>query len=341
MNVIADPSPTISVVIPVYNCAPYLERCVRSVLDHQDISVEVILVDDGSTDSSGELCDRMASENPRVKALHQPNSGPSAARNAGIGAATGQYLSFVDGDDALLPGALQGLLGMIGDCGAPLAFGGFVRGVEMPEGSPNINEGEGCKATVYPWEEITEKALYQRVLVNTAWGALYDRRAIFDGPAGVRFREGTIYEDLDFFYRAFKRAGRVAYTPAPVYFYRVNPRSLTQRWSPKRLDVLDVTDRLVEFMAGQTPRLLEAAEDRRFAACCNMLGLLEKNRSALPAEWCQEAHRARARCLEVVRGRRLRELLNPRVRLKNRLAALCAYLPRPLLLAALRLAARR
>ena len=99
----------LSIIIPVYNVEEYLDRCLGSILDQDFTSYEVILVDDGSTDSSSLICDRYSSTDPRFITLHQSNKGVSAARNAGKNMAQGEYLMFLDADDALLPYALDSL----------------------------------------------------------------------------------------------------------------------------------------------------------------------------------------------------------------------------------------
>ena len=102
--------PLISVIIPVYNVAPYLERCLDSVAAQTWENLEVWLVDDGSTDGSRELCQAQAEKDPRFHVLHQENAGVSAARNLGMDHAGGQYLQFVDGDDFLPPDATENLV---------------------------------------------------------------------------------------------------------------------------------------------------------------------------------------------------------------------------------------
>lgn len=100
----------ISVIVPIYNTKPYLEECIESILDQKiNVPVEVLLIDDGSTDGCADICDRYAARDARVRVIHQENQGLSAARNAGIDAAKGRYYSFIDSDDVVLPGFLQTL----------------------------------------------------------------------------------------------------------------------------------------------------------------------------------------------------------------------------------------
>ena len=100
----------ITIIVPVYNAEEYLDRCMNSILDQEFSSYEVILVDDGSTDASGLICDRYSGTDPRFITVHQKNSGVSAARNAGLNLAQGEYVMFLDSDDALLPYALDELM---------------------------------------------------------------------------------------------------------------------------------------------------------------------------------------------------------------------------------------
>ena len=116
---------TISVIVPVYNVETYLPQCVRSILSQDYEDLEVILIDDGSTDASGLLCDQYAREDPRVRVIHQQNGGAAAAKNAGLRAATGAYLTFADSDDYLEPDAYGFLMKTLQETGADAVQGSF------------------------------------------------------------------------------------------------------------------------------------------------------------------------------------------------------------------------
>jgi hypothetical protein len=178
---------------------------------------------------------------------------------------------------------------------------------------------------VKDYEQTMALALYQRYLLNSPWGMLMERRLLGET---VRFRCGIRYEDLDAFYRFYERAERIAYVPRKLYFYRQTEGSFLHRWSPGRLDVLAVTDRIVDFMRERHPGLVPAAMDRRFSANYNMLLLMLRYGTGDAAQ--------RAATWSVVRASRAEVLRNPHVRLKNKLGALWSYGG----LAALRLAAR-
>ncbi|MDE6270885.1 MAG: hypothetical protein K2M12_08565, partial [Muribaculaceae bacterium] len=178
----------------------------------------------------------------------------------------------------------------------------------MPSKPPS---GMG-RATVVPSAKAIMLALYQTCDLNSSCGVLYGA-SVFSGPTPLRYRKCK-YEDLDLFYRAFERVPEVCIVRRVVYYYRDTPGSIINSWTDSRLDVLDVTDRIVAHMAGSSPQLHRAALDRRFSAACNML--LEMRRYGVdnPAQ--------RRRCLDIIRERRFHEIFNPHVRLKNKVGAL-------------------
>ncbi len=119
--------PLLSVVVPAYQVVEWLEESLRSVLDQSLADLEVVVVDDGSSDGTGELADRIAAGDDRVRVVHQPNAGLGAARNAGTAAATGEFLTFADSDDLVLPGAYELLVGSLRTSGSDLAIGAVER----------------------------------------------------------------------------------------------------------------------------------------------------------------------------------------------------------------------
>lgn len=123
----------ISVIVPVYNCAPYVERCIHSIMAQTHTDLEIICVDDGSTDGSSQLLDKLTMEDPRIHVIHQSNAGVSAARNAGIDIATGDLITFVDSDDAIEPDMYEILLPYFSDESVDIVHCGYKR--IRPDGS--------------------------------------------------------------------------------------------------------------------------------------------------------------------------------------------------------------
>ena len=213
--------PPIHVIVPVYNVAPWLTRCAESILAQEGCELRVVLVDDGSTDGSGGLCDELAARDPRVLVAHTPNRGLSAARNLGMEMALAEgaeLIAFVDSDDWLAPGTLAALHGALVEAGADLAWCGNDSG---REGEPRRTRVP--RAGVVSGDELWRAYLGGDLYV-TAWGKLY-RAALFDG---VRFPEGRVYEDLATTHRVLARCGSAVGVPVAGYCYMVRDGSICQ-----------------------------------------------------------------------------------------------------------------
>lgn len=230
----------VSLIVPVYRVEAFLPDCIESLLKQTHQNIEVILVEDGSPDCCGKICDRYARQDVRVRVIHKQNGGLSDARNAGIEASTGQYLSFIDGDDWIHPDYVATLLKMARDRRAQITVCNFVKvfpGQEPPsdplDGEPDV-EFSGLDAV-----RQYQGPLYVPMVV--AWAKLYER-ALFHG---IRFPVGRLHEDEFTTYRLFARADRVAYTPRPLLFYRQRPESIMGSRNTLR-SRLDASDALLE-----------------------------------------------------------------------------------------------
>lgn len=303
----------ISVVVPVYNAEKWLREALASLQAQTYANFEAILINDGSTDSSDDICRGFCEADPRFRLISQPNGGVSEARNTGIEASLGEWIAFMDADDMMPSDALQTLMLNARSSRAEITVGKYIR--DIPSANPK-NKG---KSMTVDADTAIITGLYQKVMLNSPCGVLY-RSSIFKGNRPLRFRKCR-YEDLDLFYQAFERADRICILDQTVYFYRDTPGSFINTWSDARLDVLDVTDRLVEHMGHRSPALLRAANDRRFAAHFNMLVEMTRYKVDNPKQ--------RSRCLRVIKEQRLHELTDGKVRIKNKLGALLSYLGMP------------
>lgn len=300
----------VSIIIPAYNAEEFLQDCLDSISAQTFKDFEAIVVDDGSTDSTAEIASRMALSDSRFRRLRLPeNKGLSGARNEGTFAASGRRICYVDADDCLHPQALELMVGAMrrekaGICRSAFSSKkGFLGKVYR-----KVDE------KIYSYPEAVTEALYQRVIMNPAWAMVIEKSIVEE--AGF-FRERIWYEDIDSFYRFMEKSDRIVYIKQPLYYYRPNPKSFIRNWSDGRLDVLDVTDRMLNFFRERYPKLTKAAEDRRYSAHFNMLLLLLRNGIDNPG--------AMARCRKVVREGRKRTLTDPNVRLKNKIGALMSY----------------
>lgn len=308
----------ISVVLPVYNGAvdggKFLRESLDSILRQQDAEFELIVVNDGSTDDTAMILQDFSKRYPAMRVLDKVNGGVSMARNYGVKYARGEYVCFVDADDRLLPGALKTLLAAASR--APIAIGGVIRN--------NNNYHSTHDATVrhYSGIEFAERTLYQRGGHNSPWAMLVRRNLLIEEP----FDETMRYEDLELSCRLYLRAGRIAVTDTPVYFYCDNPDSFLNRWTPERADALRATEAIEGFVAKHERRLLAAARDRRLSANFNIFILASLN---------DAGDTYGDGCWRLIKKYRRASLLNPHVRLKNKIGILISYLGRnPLLLAA-------
>lgn len=213
--------PLVSVIVPVYNTAAYLDQCVRSICGQTYSNLELILVDDGSTDESGRLCDRFARQDPRVHVIHQGNSGVSAARNAGLDAAKGVYVYFVDSDDWVEPVMVEQTVSTMERTGYDVCIWGYdcVRGEEREPSFRHWKE----KVFEFPTPEAKRRFLCRRVLHTqlswNVWNRSF-RRGIIQRN-GLRFSVGqAMAEDLDFSFRYMACCRNAYYTSTLFYHYR-------------------------------------------------------------------------------------------------------------------------
>ncbi|MCJ7836927.1 glycosyltransferase [Cuneatibacter sp. NSJ-177] len=210
----------ISIIVPVYNVENYLETCIHSIQRQSDVLWELILVDDGSTDQSGAICDLYAEQDNRIFVIHKRNGGSSSARNAGIKQARGEFLLFVDSDDFLIEGILVKLYRASRENNADVVCTGVI-----------LYYSEDFQTPVYLLEssiKMTGKDAFSRMLLredldSNSWGKLY-KRSFFEN---IQFPENVIFEDILVTYRVLLQCDCVVHLGIPGYFYRIREDSIT------------------------------------------------------------------------------------------------------------------
>lgn len=228
--------PLISVIVPIYNVEKYLPRCVESILGQTYENLELILVDDGSTDRSGEICDTYLKKDKRIKVLHKANGGLSDARNAGIEIAHGKYFSFVDSDDYIAVNMLERLYdGAISE-NADLTICGFQAVDES--GTPIVNmSSAGLRSGSYDKLDIFRESGYSdgwNYIV--AWNKLYDQK-LFNA---VRFQKGKLHEDEFIFHWILDQCEKIVVLEEKLYYYLQRAQSITtDNYSIRRLDAVE------------------------------------------------------------------------------------------------------
>lgn len=210
--------PLISAVIPVYQVENYLRRCIDSVRAQTLDDWEIILVDDASSDRSGEICDAYGEEDPRIKVIHQSHQGLGAARNTGMKQCSGTCLYFLDSDDYIAPDAFEQMHRIMEEEHADIVTAGHNR----------VEPGKKVHCDSLGWPEFSDDqavktAVVQNVLPNFAWGKLY-LRSLWEG---ISFPEGVLVEDMYAVPKVFARASHPAVIKTPLYFYsHENPGSI-------------------------------------------------------------------------------------------------------------------
>lgn len=210
--------PKLSVIVPVYKVEAYLEKCVSSILNQIFQDFEVILVDDGSPDNCGAICDKLAKTDCRIKVIHKKNGGLSDARNVGIEAAKGEYIGFVDSDDWIAPEMYEKLMQAACESKADIAVCGVYRVKKDKITSLHVFKQEN----VYEHNEGMLKILSNQIK-SYAWNKIY-RKSLFEN---LRYPVGRNYEDLATTYLLFEQAKRVVCIKYIGYYYLQRPASIT------------------------------------------------------------------------------------------------------------------
>lgn len=289
-------TPLITVIIPVYRVENYLPACVAGVRAQTYPNLEILLVDDGSPDRCGAICDDLARQDPRIRVIHKENGGLSDARNAGIAAAKGDWISFVDGDDTIAPPYLETLYEMTQLPEKPLITS--VRLLTVDENGQSIGlVSRETSVRVFSRTEALRAVCYNRELTNSACGKLFHKSLFAD----IRFPKGKLYEDLGVFYRLAAKSPAVAASGVQFYHYLQRTDSIMHaRFSPRHLDALHFTEEMLAFYRKSFPQLVPAAEYRVCVAAFEVIQKTGPRRPEMAAA-VQEAwaliRRYRRRCL--------------------------------------------
>lgn len=274
--------PLVTVVVPIFNTASLLPRCVDSLLAQTYGELEILLVDDGSTDESGALCDAYAGRDARVRVIHKQNGGLSDARNTGMDAMTGEWLAFVDSDDYVLPGYIAYLYELATEFDCPLSVCGF--DVHFSDGRKQLRGSDARYAL--DTRTCMERLFYDRFLTVGAWGKLYHRSLL----GNVRYPVGRLFEDAGTTYRFLLKCERVAVGEESRYVYAVRSQSIvTSGFSEAKLDLVTLSDEMCEKTLARFPDLRRAALRRRVYVRFSTLNQM------LDTDRCPEEKRAMIR----------------------------------------------
>lgn len=273
--------PQISVIVPVYKVEKYLHECVDSILAQTFRDFELILVDDGSPDNCGAICDEYAAKDSRIRVIHQENQGVSAARNAALDAAKGEFIAFVDSDDVVNVHYLEVLLSGMDKDTDIVSCSFSVWSINPVERLADIGEVNFVK-----YDAVSAIiALYgnSNNLYVTPWGKLYRTETIGE----IRFPVGRIHEDQCVIPLICYRARNIACCNQNMYYYRSQPDSITSRtFSLKRFDDIWAIDRCILFFEDKKENaIVSAAKERRAFKLAKYNLLAQKSNVKVPREY--------------------------------------------------------
>lgn len=247
----------ISVVVPVYNVAPYIEKCCSSILQQDYRNIELLLIDDGSPDNSPELCGKIAENDSRVRVIHQKNAGVSAARNKGICEAVGHYVCFVDGDDYIDRDMLTYLAGILETTGSDLAR---CASRAVGENVPKQEEyDDNAYETYSPQEALKYIYLAEKGFSATSCHLLYKKDIIED----IRFGTAKYYEDMEYITKVVLNCSKVVSSRASKYNYLHREDSSHSYPFAQRMDNIEsVCKNVKEQLRGNCNDLLQYVDIR-------------------------------------------------------------------------------
>lgn len=245
--------PLISIIIPIYNVEPYLDRCINSILVQTYTNIEIILVDDGSSDNSSKICEDFANKDERIVVIHKKNGGQAEARNLGIDVCKGDYISFVDSDDWVEPTYIDGLLKTVQKTDADIAI------------------CELKRVHSYENKKFTQKICLQNYTPIEAIRRLFSKREVsFIGPVckiykrhlfnNIRFPVGKFHEDEFFTYKVFSSATKIAYTSEILYYYY--QRADSTMGKPHPYDLLEAEEEQFDFILKHDMADVQASQAR-------------------------------------------------------------------------------
>lgn len=255
-------SELVSVIIPVYNVKPYLARCLSSIVGQSCENLEILVIDDGSTDGSSEICDRFAAEDSRIRVFHTENRGLSAARNLGLEHSKGSCIVFVDSDDYAGPDMIGRLLEAIASSESDIAVCGYDVGGKGRLLGAHIPDREAVY-TVIQWLELFP-ASNEKGIGPAVWNKMF-RAEVFEK---IRFPEGHTYEDIWVFPQILDRCRTMHVLPEVLYHHQMNPESVTHKQTYENfLDSFKSRRAVVRFIKKRYPELRDRADQYMLKTC--------------------------------------------------------------------------
>ena len=264
-------NPLITIIIPVYNAKKYLRDCIESILSQTYHNLEIILVDDGSTDSSEKLVDDYAKTDKRIKAIHQKNMGLSGARNTGLKHATGKYVTFVDSDDRIDPNMVKNLLNALLDAHADIAVCSFKE--TYPNGKTK-GFNKNYPKQVFTTETALSNMLQENGFMVSTTMKLFPTSYFKD----IKFPIDKLHEDVGTTYKLIMKAKTIVFIPNEYYIYvHHNNSIINQTFDERKFNLIELTDQMCDDIDRHYPNLQDITNERRIRARFSILRQIPLN----------------------------------------------------------------
>ncbi|WP_455684410.1 glycosyltransferase family 2 protein [Thomasclavelia sp.] len=238
----------ISIIVPVYNVELYLKQCIKSIIKQTYDNIEIILVDDGSTDQSGKICDDYKIRNKKVIVLHKENGGLSDARNAGLNYASGKYVFFLDSDDWIKENTIESLYNTMIDSKSDIVISNYYY---LYDNRSNIAINID-KNIEFNRIELMEALIENKFIKNFAWGKLY-KKELLDN---YKFPKGRLFEDVYWTHLIFAQVNKAIFVKEPLIYYRQRENSISFTFNKNRIDLLIGYLKRRYFIKNNFPQLL-------------------------------------------------------------------------------------
>lgn len=261
----------ISIVIPVYNVEKYLSMCLESVLAQTYKNIEILLVDDGSTDNSGQICDDYKNKDNRIIVIHKENGGAADTRNVGIKNATGKYITFIDSDDTAELNYIEYLYSLLKKYGTNMSIAAY----SIISNEKKINIGQGYQEELFNTQEGLDRLLCEKGFTVSPCAKLYNKN-LFDD---IGYPKGKLFEDNETTYKLIMKCEEIAYGNLSIYnYYKRDNSMMTSKFNMKKLDLIELTDKMCDDIEKKYPKLKKSTDKKRITARFSILRqmLIEK-----------------------------------------------------------------
>lgn len=260
----------ISIITPVYNVEKYLNRCINSILNQTYFNFELFLIDDGSTDKSGTICDEYAIRDSRIKVIHKSNEGQAVARNVALDLAKGQYIAFIDSDDYVNRYYIEHLLEALITTNSDMAVCGVINN--------HVFIKKECPKTikkVFSKKELIESYIHEPYIRGVLWNKLY-RKSLFDD---IRFTPLRAREDADILYKIYAKCDNTVYIPEPLYIQLIRPGSTEGvPFNEYKLFTIEIFKNEKDFISKNIPEAITCVELLIAQAYADVLLAISKDR---------------------------------------------------------------